>query len=58
MLFKCCNCGNIFEEDEIIIRQESRGEFWGAPCYEEMVYSPCCEYDYTEYREEDDEEDI
>lgn len=55
MKYKCCKCGNIFDEDEIKIVYESRGEFWGFPCTEEMGYSPCCNEDFEEYEEEEEE---
>lgn len=48
MKYRCVNCGRIFEEDDIVRKEESRGEFWGMPCYETMYYSPCCKDDFEE----------
>ena len=45
-MFKCNCCGETFEKP-IVIR-ESRGEYWGLPCYEELTVSPCCKDDFTE----------
>lgn len=57
-MFKC-ECGHIFEEPKVV--HESRGEFWGAPCWEKMYYCPHCGSDcfdeYDEYEDEEDEED-
>ena len=48
MAYKCIECGNIFEEGEQARWSESRGEFWGNPCEEEMVGCPLCRGDYEE----------
>jgi DNA-directed RNA polymerase subunit RPC12/RpoP len=45
-MYRCCNCGNLFEEPKHV--REDRGEFWGAPCSEDVTYSPCCGDDYEE----------
>lgn len=45
-MFKCNCCGETFEAPKMIT--ESRGEFWGMPCYENIAVSPCCEEDFTE----------
>lgn len=42
MAYKCLNCGHIFEEGEQACWNESRGEFWGSPCSEEMSGCPLC----------------
>lgn len=55
---KCCECGQIFDEDDILYVDEYRGEFWGAPAYEKMAYSPCCESDFEDYEPEDEDEDF
>ena len=41
--YKCYECGEVFEEDDIILKEvwESRGEYWGVPCSEKMVYAYC-----------------
>lgn len=45
-LYYCPCCGELFtaEDLEIVTIEESRGEFWGVPCYEDMnyYYCPCC----------------
>lgn len=48
MTYKCLDCGNIFEEGEQARWNESRGEFWGVPCSEEMSGCPLCHGDYEE----------
>ena len=48
MKYVCLECGEVFDEDEIVYVDEDRGEFWGAPCTERMSYSPCCEADFDE----------
>lgn len=57
MKYKCCNCGNIFDEDEIKCISDYRGEFWGFPAYEDVEVSPCCNEDFEEYEEEEENED-
>lgn len=63
MLYKCADCGAIFDEDEIAEWKESRGEFWGMPCYEKMAGCPRCfscgidEYDPDAEEENDEDED-
>lgn len=47
-MFKCNNCGHIFEAGEEKRWSESRGEYWGTECYEEMSGCPICEEDYDE----------
>ena len=51
-LCKCCNCGKLYDESDLIAVEEDRGEFWGSPCTETMYYSPCCRDYVEEYREE------
>lgn len=48
-MFKCYECGHIFDEGEEARWQESRGEFWGSECYEELTGCPLCgeNYDFT-----------
>lgn len=46
MPFKCYDCGHIFEEGEESHWRESRGEFWGSSCSEEMSGCPNCRGDY------------
>lgn len=56
--YRCCECGKIFDEDEIRVIEEDRGEYWGIPCYEKMYYSPCCLDDFEEAYEDDEEDFI
>lgn len=61
MLYKCLDCGEVFEEEEAGTIRESRGEFWGEPCYESMMCCPYCHSMYLEetyeYDEEEEEEE-
>ena len=41
-MFKCADCGLIFDESEIAVWEEDRGEFWGMPAYEKMSGCPRC----------------
>lgn len=43
----CVECGHIFDEEDIATWKESRGEYWGEPCYEEVSGCPRCKGDYT-----------
>jgi hypothetical protein len=45
-MYKCNNCGHVFDEPKRW--SESRGEFWGSPCYEDMDGCPNCEESYDE----------
>lgn len=53
--FRCMECGRTFDEPKRV--QESRGEFWGVPCYETMRYCPFCMGDFEENTEEEEEEE-
>ena len=55
--YRCCECGEIFDEDEIKVVEEDRGEFWGMPCTETMYYSPCCMDDFDDAYEDDEEDE-
>ena len=46
MTYKCLECGHIFEEGEQARWSESRGEYWGVPCSEEMLGCPLCKGEY------------
>lgn len=48
MTYKCLRCGHIFEEGEQARWNESRGEYWGMPCSEEMTGCPLCKGEYEE----------
>ena len=52
-MFRCNVCGKEFEEPKVV--PEYRGEFWGAPAYEDMYYCPFCGDD--DYEEETEEEE-
>ena len=47
-MYCCLDCGHIFDDDEISIWQESRGEYWGVPCSETMSGCPRCHGNYVE----------
>lgn len=52
-----CECGCEFDEPEAV--QESRGEYWGVPCWETMYYCPGCGdscFDEIDYSQEEEEE--
>lgn len=53
--YRCVECGETFDEPKAI--RESRGEYWGVPCYETMYYCPFCEGDFEEYTEEEEDEE-
>lgn len=42
-MFVCNNCKMGFDEPKMV--PESRGEFWGFRCSEDMYYCPYCGYD-------------
>lgn len=48
MAYKCLECGHIFERGEEDVWRESRGEFWGQPCYEEVSGCPLCRGGFRE----------
>lgn len=48
--YRCRNCGKKCTVHEV---EESRGEFWGFPCSETMLYSDCCDDDVEEVDEDD-----
>lgn len=47
-MYRCCNCGKLFEGDEIDSFTEYRGECHGFPAYETVACSPCCHDDFEE----------
>lgn len=47
-MYKCVECGNLFEEGEEAFWEESRGEFWGRPCSETLSGCPVCKGSYLE----------
>lgn len=50
-MYKCAECGHLFEEGEQAIWYENRGECWGFPSREKMVGCPVCHGDYEEASE-------
>lgn len=40
----CGFCGEKLEENDILTTNESRGEFWGAPCNETTITGYRCSY--------------
>ena len=50
MMFKCCDCGHLFEEGEQTRWTESRGECWGSSCNESMQGCPLCKGNYEEVK--------
>lgn len=47
-MYKCTECGHLFEDGEEVCWKESRGEYWGSPCYEQMSGCPLCGEAYEE----------
>ena len=47
-MYRCLECGHIFEDGEQAKWSESRGEFWGSACSEEVDGCPLCKGDYEE----------
>lgn len=47
-MFKCAECGHLFEIGEEANWAESRGEFWGQACYEELSGCPICKSSFEE----------
>ena len=46
---KICNdCFHVFDDDEIATWRESRGEFWGMPCYETVSGCPKCHGEFED----------
>lgn len=47
-MYKCLDCGHIFEQGEQVNWKEDRGEFWGSSCGEKISGCPICKGDYEE----------
>lgn len=47
-MYRCEDCGHLFEEGEQARWEESRGEHFGTPCSETMSGCPICKGDYEE----------
>ena len=48
MMFKCCECGHLFEEGEQAIWYENQGECHGRIAMEKFGGCPICKGDYEE----------
>ena len=48
MMFKCCECGHLFEEGEQAIWYENQGECHGRIAMEKFGGCPMCKGDYEE----------
>ena len=58
-MYICEHCGAIFDEPRLSTHYESRGEYWGFPAYEKMVYAYCPECgseDINDYYPDDEDE--
>lgn len=53
-MFKCVECGAIFEEPRVV---REKGEAWGATYYHTYSACPYCYGAYDEYSEEDEYEE-
>lgn len=49
-MYRCLECGHLFEEGEQATWKEDRGEFWGSPCSESVSGCPICKGDYEEIK--------
>ena len=47
-MYKCLECGNIFDEGEQKTYKEDCGEYWGSPCTIEFSGCPICSGSYEE----------
>lgn len=47
-MFVCIECGHVFNEEGASVWTESRGEYWGSPCHEEMDGCPKCGGSYAQ----------
>lgn len=46
-MFICLNCKHVFDDEEVSVWQEDRGEYWGTSCYEMVSGCPHCNGDYA-----------
>ena len=49
-MYKCTDCGNVFEDGEEQVWEEDMGEFWGRPCSKEFRGCPICKGNYEEIK--------
>lgn len=47
-MYKCLDCGNLFEEGEAKRVSEKMGEAFGSPAYQDYYVCPCCGGDFEE----------
>ena len=47
MSYICLDCGHIFEDGEQAHRKETRGEYWGSSCSEDVSCCPLCGGEYA-----------
>lgn len=50
-MYKCVDCGHLFEDGEEAVWDEPRGEYWGWSCTESVCGCPVCHGDYEEASE-------
>ena len=48
MMYRCCECGNLFEEGEQAVWYENQGECHGRSAMERFDGCPVCRGDYEE----------
>ena len=48
MMYRCCDCGNLFEEGEQAVWYENQGECHGVTAMERFSGCPICHGDYEE----------
>ena len=48
MMYKCCECGHLFEEGEQAVWHENQGECHGITAMEQFSGCPLCHDDYNE----------
>ena len=48
MMYRCCECGNLFEEGEQAVWYENQGECHGVTAMERFSGCPICHEDYEE----------
>ena len=46
--FICIDCEETFDEDHFGTSHEDRGEYWGVPCFEDVLVCPYCGSDNFE----------
>ena len=49
-MYRCAECGHLFEEGEQHTRREFLGECFGVPAYDEFEVCPICGADFDEVR--------